>query len=227
MGLMSMVLYDLETKNAHMTDLARKYIKGYACTLFVLFVMCLTTLQAKIEVEGPDKFMLEVNATLDEAQTVSKYLKKLIQKIKQSKRCVIIRPITNDKSTWHRSKKKSRSHTEVLHSSRSSTNENIPVDAVIYLNPNRISKENKTYKKGILIHELVHALDLVSGHYNSDYIIREKRAVFFQNIWRDMNLIKLRSDYHGRFKTQEYEYMKKKGKVDMMVNYCLSHDDIP
>ncbi len=35
-------------------------------------------------------------------------------------------------------------------------------------------------KNGMLVHELVHALDLASGRYHRDSSVRERRVVFLQ-----------------------------------------------
>ncbi|HFD32189.1 MAG TPA: hypothetical protein ENJ28_05715 [Gammaproteobacteria bacterium] len=196
--------------------------------LLVLFIFLNPiNAQAKLYIEGSSKFIRKVNSNLYEAGKSSKYLMKIIEELKKSKQKIKIIPITNDKSTWHRSGKKSRSHTEAIDDKKYGAERSIPTDSIIYINKNRISKNNKTYKSGTLIHELIHALDLANGNYNGDYIVREKRAVFFQNIWRDKQSKKLRSSYHGRFETKEYQNMKAKNKIDKFVTYYFTHSDIP
>src|SRR5262249_18381712 len=50
-------------------------------------------------------------------------------------------------------------------------------------------------KRGMLPHELVHAVDLVYGHTHPDRIVRERRASFMENVWRDVHGWRLSEQY--------------------------------
>lgn len=196
--------------------------------IFLIFIINYSAFtNAKIVVEGSNNFKIKVTGNLIEAKNNSVYLSQLIQKIKKSSSTVTIKAITNDKSTWHKSGKKSRSHTKALDNKNRGAARDVATNSIIYINKNRITKTHKSYSSGTLIHELVHAADLANGKYHSSYPVREKRAVFFQNIWRRTHARKLRADYHNRFVTNEYQKAKKSGGVKRFVNYYFEHNDVP
>lgn len=203
-------------------------MKKIIYTILLLFTVNYSShVDAGLVIDGPNNFKRKVNTNLYEAKSSSTYLVKLIQSIKNSPSTITIKPITNDQSTWHKSGKKSRSHTKALDSKSRGAARNTATNSIIFINTNRITKTHKTYNSGTLIHEIVHALDLANGKYHGSYPIREKRAVFFQNIWRNAHSKKLRTDYHGRFETTEYQNAKKSGKLKQFVNYYFTHNDIP
>lgn len=182
---------------------------------------------AGISIIGSSDFKSKVNINLSEAKNSSPYLSQLINSIQRSSSTITIQPITNDRSTWHKSGVKSRSHTKAVDNKSRGAERNTKTNSIIYINQNRVNQAHKSYDSGTLIHELVHAHDLAYGKYNGSYPIREKRAVFFQNIWRDTHLKTLRTDYHGRFETKEYQKAKQAGKLNQFVNYYFAHNDIP
>lgn len=196
-------------------------------TLLLFMLNYSSLVKADLIIEGPDNFKYKVKSNLSDAKSSSKHLSRLIQNLEKSSSSITIKPITNNQSTWHKSGVKSRSHTEALDNMNRGVERNTPTNSIIYINTNRINKTHKTYKSGTLIHELAHASDLANGTYNSDYTIREKRAVFFQNIWRNTHSKKLRADYHGRFETQEYQKALKSGKLNQFINYYFERNDIP
>lgn len=197
-------------------------------TILLLFIVNYSShINAGLVIDGSNDFKRKVNANLSDAKSSSIHLAKLIQNIKNSSSTITIKSITNDQSTWHKSGKKSRSHTKALDSKSRSAARNTSTNSIIFINPNRITKTHKTYNSGTLIHEIAHASDLANGKYHDNYPIREKRAVFFQNIWRNAHSKKLRTDYHGRFETVEYQNAKKLRKLKQFVNYYFAHNDIP
>lgn len=196
----------------------------------LLFLMVAVTLmsshsEAKIIVD--DTIKKPVNDYLLEAKAMSEHLARLITFAEQSDKRIFIKPMTEDRETWHYSGNKLRSHTEAMDNKRRGRARKNPTDAIIYINVDRVLPSEKTYKRGTLIHELVHALDLVMGKYHHNYLVREKRAIFFQNIWREAHNKTLRSHYHNRFKTKEYQKALKKDEVDGFVDYYFKHNDVP
>ncbi|GAB6905884.1 hypothetical protein DESC_590149 [Desulfosarcina cetonica] len=139
-------------------------------------------LHAELIISGSRDFKDKVTSNLAEAKSCSPYIATLIENIEKSDMTITITPITDDPLTWHKSGKRTRSHTEALDEKSRSAARNKGTDSIIYINTDRITRTDKTYKRGVLIHELVHAYDLSDGKYHRSYPIREKRAVFFQNI---------------------------------------------
>lgn len=193
---------------------------------FLFIVIISKNLSAEIIIKGSSEFKSKVNSHLAEAKNSSPYIYKIIDALETSSAKTTISPITDDKSTWHRSGKKSRSHTKPLDSRSRGAERNTPTNSIIYINVNRITRAHRTYKSGTLVHELVHAYDLAAGLYHNDYSIREKRAVFFQNIWRDKKGKSLRTNYHDRFDTLEYQNSKKQGVMERFVEYYFNHNNL-
>ncbi len=207
--------------------MTKKMEKTIYAILLLFIVAYSSCMKAALVIDGPDDFIKKVNANLSEAKGSSIHLSRLIQNVINSSSTITIKPITNNKSTWHKSGKKSRSHTEALDNESRGTARSDATNSIIFINKNRITKTHKTYNSGTLIHEIVHASDLANGKYHSSYPVREKRAIFFQNIWRNTHSTKLRTNYHGRFETIEYQSAKKTGTLKEFVQYYFAHSDIP
>lgn len=182
---------------------------------------------AKIEIDGTSDFEILVIHYLSLAKSNSNNLKLLIEAAEKSSKTITIRPISNDRKTWHYSGQRSRSHTEALDGKKRGAARTTPTNAVIFINPKRVDKGHRSFGNGTLIHEIVHALDLVNGKYHRNYVIREKRAVFFQNIWRSLHGKKLRTHYHEQFKTNEYQSAVQQKLVDNFIQYYFENNDIP
>ena len=202
-------------------------IKTAQTILFLFLVNYSGLINAEILIDGSSDFEIKVITHLYEAKNSSPYLAQLIGRIQSSSSTITIKPITNDRSTWHKSGKKSRSHTKALDNKSRGAERNTATNSIIYINKNRINQNHKSYRSGTLIHELVHAYDLANGKYNRKYPIREKRAIFFQNIWRDTHSKKLRTHYHRRFETKEYQRAKNADKLNQFFEYYFTHNDLP
>jgi hypothetical protein len=83
------------------------------------------------------------------------------------------------------------------------------------------------WKNGVLVHEMVHALDLAAGHYDQNEPVRERRAVFMQNIWRTHTGAELRTSYHDRFATLDFQNATKSNTVPKYLGYIFSRSDLP
>jgi hypothetical protein len=202
-------------------------MKYILCAFFLLIVDYSAPVQARLIIDGPRDFKAKVISNLSEAKACSRQLAALIRNLQNATAAVTIKPITSDKSTWHVNGEKSRSHTEALDGKSRADERNISTNSIIYINTNRITRTHKSYNSGTLIHELVHAYDLSFGKYHGSYPIREKRAVFFQNIWRDAHSVALRTNYHARFETNEYQKAKEAGRLNWFAKYCFEHNDTP
>lgn len=176
---------------------------------------------------SPQSFWIKVLDTLADAKACSPYLAELLEKLENSPVKISIKPVTSDPSTRHRDGSRTRSHTKPLDGKGRRGARNSPTSSEIYIYTKRITKNHRSYKSGTFVHELVHAYDLATGNYHSDHEIREKRAIFFQNIWRKAHSKSLRSNYHQRFDTTEYQDAEDSGVIDKFIKYYYSHNDIP
>ena len=152
------------------------------------------------------------------------YLRRFIKAAKESPEKIFISPISNNPKTWHSFLDRKRSHTEPLDGKAKRLGRTIPTSCVIYVDPEKVIFQDKS---GVLVHELVHAIDLAYGRYNRDYKIRERRAVFMQNLWRDVNGYSLRKTYHSRFSVIDYQQAKQKGIVGQYIKHILNGTDFP
>ena len=182
---------------------------------------------AALKIEGPTLFREQVNQVLEMASERSLHLHRLIDSLVANPVLVTVLPITDDPVTWHHSGNRSRSHTRPLDSLSRSEQRNRPTASVVYLNPSRIRPSHRSFARGTLAHELVHAFDLATGRYHGDYVVRERRAVLFQNLWRDALAVSPRFDYHGRFATLEFQIAKRRGNLTRLVDHYFSANDLP
>ena len=196
--------------------------------LLLIAVVCLSTpSSAAIEIAGSVEFQYKVRQVLSQARESSVHLEQLIDSLENSPVVVVIHPISDDAASWHPRGDRTRSHTRALDSLPRRASRDQATESVIYLNEARVTPGHRSFMKGTLIHELVHALDLATGRYHENYVIREKRAVFFQNIWRDVQGARLRSAYHDRFPTLEYQGAVKRDEVEHFVEYYFNASDTP
>jgi hypothetical protein len=190
-------------------------------------------------------FEARVWKLMDDLMTSSKPgLQLLYQRMLHSSVPITIRSVTDDASTFHVSEarmapgdrplaRRRRSHTDPSDSKRRGAERDTPTGSIIFVNPYRIIPSDNTYKRGTFVHELVHAFDLANGLYNSDVEIRERRAIFFQNMWRETKGKDPREDYHGRFVTDDYQKAVRADRdgrpngVATVTAYLLSHNDFP
>jgi hypothetical protein len=139
-----------------------------------------------------------------------------------------------DKSTLHVNEKetdpeKLRSHTDPSDTKARGAERDTMTGSTIFINPLRLNLTDG----GTFVHELVHARDLAYGLYNSNVKIRERRAVFFENMWRDEQGELLRPKYRGKYATLDYQKAVQADKdghpngVAAVTAYLLFHNDFP
>jgi hypothetical protein len=110
----------------------------------------------------------------------------LIRRFSEIETTTTIKPLTLDEETWHPNDRKgTRSHVVPLDTKMRGAIRTSPTSAVIYLHVNRVDPQMNLYKMGSLANLLARALDLNQGQFSGNHTIQEKRAVFFQNGWRD------------------------------------------
>lgn len=140
---------------------------------------------------------------------------------------ISFRPITEDRATWHSDGDPNRGYAQPSDGRPKREGRSKPTNATIFLPQSAVEPGSSRWKSGLLVHELVHALDLASGRYNRDYKVRERRAVLVQNIWRHRAGFQLRVSYHEAFPTLDYQYASKRGTVAEYVNYIFTRADFP
>ena len=98
--------------------------------------------------------------------------------------------------------------------------------AAVYLTLANVNPYWSESKRGMLAHELVHAVDLVYGRSHPERLVRERRASFMENVWRDVHGWRLTEQYFDgklpAFETLEYQRAKSRGAIARCVQMLLS-----
>jgi hypothetical protein len=187
---------------------------------------------ANVSVETPPgfqhRFDEQVNAALASlARSEDAPIRQLHEAVVSSPATIVIRPITNDRSTWHSSGDPDRRHTEPADGGSKATGRRKPTGAIVYIQVVDVDSRSAIWNQGVLVHELVHAVDLAYGRYHPDDTVRERRAVFLQNVWRARFGNSLRSTYHGHFATTDYQDAKRRGMLNEYARYIFTRADLP
>jgi len=110
----------------------------------------------------------------------------LVERLDQATPNTKIRAVTTDESTWHPNDRKgTRSHLVPQDTKIQGAERKTPTAAIVYLHPSRVDSQLSLYKLGTFAYFLAMAADLNAGQFSSDYRVRERRATFFVNAWRD------------------------------------------
>lgn len=137
------------------------------------------------------------------------------------------REMTDNPATWSSDGDPQRGHTEPDDRRPKREGRNAPTDATVFIPQVALEVGSARWRSGLLVHELVHALDLASGRYNRDYTVRERRATFVQNVWRHDVGSRLRVSYHGRFATVDYQSAAQHGAIAAYADYIFTRADFP
>ena len=187
---------------------------------------------ANVLVETPPGFQRPFNeqvkialASLSRSEDAA--IRQLHDAVVSSPATIIIRPITDDPATWHDPGDPNRRHTEPVDRRPKATGRSKPTGAIVYIQTVDVEPHDAAWKQGDLVHELVHAVDLAYGRYHADDTVRERRAVFLQNVWRARFGSSLRSTYHGRFATMDYQDAKRRGILNEYGQYIFTRADFP
>jgi hypothetical protein len=175
------------------------------------------------------RFYEHLRTTLEEfSGSKDPLIRRLYETAKASLAAIHIRPMTDDRSTWNADGTRTRGHTDPDDKQSKGLGRDKPSDATVYLPPDAVEPGNEHWKSGTLAHELTHAIDLANGRYNKDVKIRERRATFMQNVWRGSHSgFAIRTSYHGRFPTLDYQEAMRTGKMDEYARYIFTRSDLP
>ena len=155
-------------------------------------------------------------------------LRELYAAAKASPATIRVRQMTADRTTWHPHGDPERGHVEADDDGRRrGVGRSMPTNATIFVPGDAVEPGSTHWKNGVLVHELVHALDMAYGRYHRDVTVRERRAVFIQNVWRDRVGFRLRASYHGRFATVDYQHAKAQGRLRAYGRYLFTRNDFP
>ena len=140
---------------------------------------------------------------------------------------ISFRQMTDDPATWANDGDPDRGHTEPVDGRPKREGRTKPTDCIIYVMQSAVEPGSSRWKSGLLVHELVHALDFATGRYNRNWTLRERRAVFVQNVWRAHVGFRLRDSYHGKIPTLDYQFASQRGSVAEYLDYLYSRNDFP
>lgn len=139
----------------------------------------------------------------------------LLERLQAASATVTIKPVTKDENTWHPNDRRgTRSHTVALDTKIQGAERLTPTPADVFIHPSRIDPKLSLFKVGTFVRELAMALDLAEGHFSKDYRMRERRAFFFVNAWRDALNLSLIST-SDRIETTDYQYAKNEGLLSV------------
>ncbi|OVE78332.1 hypothetical protein BVX98_00570 [bacterium F11] len=152
---------------------------------------------------------------------------KLIEDLDVSLSTTIVRPLTRDDRTWHPNDHRGkRSHVVADDFLVRGAARVEQTKATFYLHPTRINSRLSSFKLGTFVHQLVHARDLNYGEFSGDYRVREKRASFFRNAWRDSLGLPI-LEMAGEIGINEYSYAKERGLLTEENKYFFPILDVP
>lgn len=147
---------------------------------FLLTLWAPVAASAAVEIDRQDEaFLASVSKELQAMRTGSRGIacQALIERLDGSPAMTIIRPVTEDETTWHPNDKKgTRSHIVPQDTKIQGAERRQPTGAVVYLHPSRVDPSLSLYKLGTMVYFLAMAADLNTGQFSSDYRLRERRA---------------------------------------------------
>ncbi len=173
-----------------------------------------------IRIETPDgdlrgrEFHRSVIAGLLAMRDKSPHLAQLLRAAQDAPFPIAVRPTMEDPSTFA-GRDPYRPHARSVGPRSVGPGGVIGHPAAIYLTLANVNPYWSESKRGMLPHELVHAVDIVYGRLHPDRLVRERRAVFMENVWRDTHGWLISERYFdgkiASFETFEYQRAKKQG----------------
>lgn len=177
-----------------------------------------------IRIETPDgdlrgrEFYRNVITGLLAMRDKSPYLAQLLKAAQHAPFPIALRPSMEDPATFAGGEPY-RPHAEAAGPRAVGPGGVIGYPAAIYLTLANVNPYWSESKRGMLPHELVHGVDLVYGRLHPDRLVRERRAVFMENVWRDVHGWPICERYFdgkiASFETLEYRRAKKQGATAM------------
>jgi hypothetical protein len=164
-------------------------------------------------------------AGLRAMQEKSPYLAELLKAAQEAPLPITVSPLMEDPRTYFRGEPY-RAHAGPAGPRSVGRTGRFGYPALMYLTLANVNPYWSESKRGILVHEFVHAVDLAYGRVHVDPLVAERRAVFMENLWRDVHGWVLSEWYHdqklGSFETLEYQRAKQQGVVARCVERLLT-----
>jgi hypothetical protein len=186
-----------------------------------------------IRIETPEgdlrgaEFRRSVMAGLRAMQDKSPYLAQLLKAAQDAPLPIIVSPLMEDPRTYFRGEPY-RAHAGPAGPRAVGRGGWIGYPALMYLTLANVNPYWSESKRGVLVHEFMHAVDLAYGRIHVDPLVAERRAVFMENVWRDAHGWILSEWYHdqrlGSFETLEYQRAKRQGVIARCVDRLLTVD---
>jgi hypothetical protein len=174
------------------------------------------------------RFYEQLRAMLAElSRSRDPLVRRLHDTAKASPAAIHVRPMTDDRSTWNSDGTRTRGHTDPDDKRPKNEGRDKPSDATVFVPAEAVVPGMGSWKSGTLVHELTHAIDLANGRYNPEVSVRERRATFMQNVWRSHTGAALRTSYHGRFPTLDYQEALRRGVVEEYAHHIFTRSDFP
>ncbi len=155
----------------------------------VTFLLGPAAAMAAVEIDRNDEvFYNWASKELDAMRSGKRGLvpQTLVERLDGAAATTTVRPVTSDEETWHPNDRKgTRSHIIPQDTKIQGAERRQPTNAVAYIHPSRVDPNLSLFKLGTFVYFLAMAADLNTGQFSADYRIRERRAIFFSNAWKD------------------------------------------
>lgn len=184
-----------------------------------------------IRIETPDgdlrghEFRRNVIVGLRAMRDKSPHLAQLLKAAQEAPFPITLHPLMEDPKTYFRGQPY-RAHAGPAGPPSRSWGGVIGYPTSIYLTLANVNPYWSESKRGMLTHELVHAVDLAYGRMHPDRLVSERRAVFMENLWRDLHGWVIAEWYYDSksemFETLEYSRAKSQGVVARCVEQILT-----
>src|SRR5262245_6234765 len=170
-----------------------------------------------------EEFRRNVVASLLAMRDKSPHLARLLRAAQQAPGEIRVHPMMEDPSA-HIQGQMYRPHAVGYRSV--GRDGSVGYSAGIYLSLGMVNPYWTQYRRGQLPHELMHAVDLVYERVHPNRLVRERRAMFMENVWRDVHGWSLAEAYTDSklplFETLEYQRAKRQGLVVRCVDVLLT-----
>ena len=199
-----------------------------AAALLWCLLPALASAGLDVEAGADPAFRTKVVATLAALERCEDaVIRRLHAAVLAAPAAITVRQITEDPATWHADGDRDRGHTDPADGRPKGKGRSTSTGAIVYIPVSAVQPGNPRWKSGLFVHELMHAVDLAYGRYHPDYTVRERRAVFVQNVWRARLGAALRATYHGRFPTVDYQEAARRMTLDAYVRALFAGADFP
>jgi hypothetical protein len=184
-----------------------------------------------IRIEAPEgdlrgaEFRRKVMAGLRVMKDKSPHLGRLLRAAQEAPAPITVHPMI-DETGPHLAGDRYRPHARIAGWPSVARDGRVGFPAAIFLTPGMVNPHWIQYKRGLLPHELLHGVDIAYARMPRDRRLVERRAMFVENIWRDLHGWRLAEHYTDQtlelFETQEYQRAKARQAIARCMDVLLS-----